>query len=88
MLTLIVVIALTLSGVLEMVRSRLLARAGNALEVRWRRRLTADALDAAGRGRPDNGPLSDLMELKAAFGRPSLPALMDLPWAPLYVIGI
>lgn len=88
MLTLIVVMALTLSGVLEMVRSRLLARAGNALEVRWRRRLTADALDAAGRGRPDNGPLADLMELKAAFARPSLPALMDLPWAPLYVIGI
>ncbi|WP_372399683.1 ATP-binding cassette domain-containing protein [Azospirillum sp. HJ39] len=88
MLTVIVVMALTLSAVLEMVRSRLLARAGNALEVRWRRRLTADALDAAGRGRPDNGPLADLMELKAAFARPSLPALMDLPWAPLYVIGI
>ncbi|WP_247872584.1 ATP-binding cassette domain-containing protein [Azospirillum sp. TSO35-2] len=88
MLTIIVVMALSLSALLEMLRSRLLARAGNALEVKWRRRLTADALDAAGRGRPDNGPLADLMELKGAFSRPSLPALMDLPWAPLYVVGI
>ncbi len=47
MLTLVVVIALSLSAGLEMVRSRLLARAGNALEVAWRRRLTAEALDSA-----------------------------------------
>ncbi|MBP2229352.1 PrtD family type I secretion system ABC transporter [Azospirillum agricola] len=88
MLTVIVVIALTLSAGLEMVRSRLLARAGNALEVKWRRRLTAEALDSAGRGRPDSAPLADLMEVKGALSRPSLPALMDLPWAPLYVLGI
>ena len=88
MLTLVVVMALSLSGALEMIRSRLLARAGNALEVKWRRRLTAEALDSAGRGRPDSAPLGDLMEIKGAFSRPTLPALMDLPWAPLYVIGI
>lgn len=88
MLTLVVVIALSLSAGLEMVRARLLARAGNALEVTWRRRLTAEALDSAGRGRPDSAPLNDLMEVKGALSRPSLPALMDLPWAPLYVLGI
>lgn len=88
MLTVIVVMALSLSAGLEMVRARLLARAGNALEVKWRRRLTAEALDSAGRGRPDSAPLADLMEVKGALGRPSLPALMDLPWAPLYVLGI
>ncbi|WP_245986163.1 ABC transporter transmembrane domain-containing protein [Azospirillum thermophilum] len=88
MLTLIVVMALSLSAALEIVRSRVLARAGNALEVAWRRRLTADALDSAGRGRADMSALSDLMEVKGAFGRPTLPALMDLPWTPLYILGI
>ncbi len=88
MLTVIAVIALTLSAAMETVRARILARAGNALEVTWRRRLTADVLDASGRGRPDTAPVSDLMEVKGAMSRPSLPALMDLPWVPLYVIGI
>ena len=88
MLTVIVVLALSLSAVLEMLRSRILSRGGNALELAWRRRLTADMLDGAGRGRPDGGPLADLMEVKAAMSRPTLPALMDLPWTPLYVIGI
>ena len=88
MLTVIVVMALTLSATMETFRARILARAGNALEVTWRGRLTADVLDASGRGRPDTAPVSDLMEVKAAMSRPSLPALMDLPWVPLYVIGI
>lgn len=88
MLTVIVVMALSLSAGLEIVRARLLARAGNALEVKWRRRLTAEALDSAGRGRPDSAPLGDLMEVKGALSRPSLPALMDMPWTPLYVLGI
>ena len=88
MLTVIVVIALSLIAAMETFRARVLVRAGNALEVAWRRRLTADVLDASGRGRPDSSPLNDLMEVKAALTRPSLPALMDLPWAPLYVIGI
>lgn len=88
MLTVIVVIALSLIAAMETVRSRILCRAGNALDVAWRRRLTADVLEAAGRGRPDSAPLNDLMEVKGALTRPSIPALMDLPWAPLYVIGI
>lgn len=88
MLTLIVVMALSLIAAMEAIRSRLLSRAGNALELAWRRRLTADVLDASGRGRPDTAPIGDLLELKGALTRPSLTALMDLPWAPLYVIGI
>lgn len=88
MLTVVVVIALSLTAALEVVRSRLLSRGGNALEVAWRRRLTADMLDSVGRGRPEHGPLNDLMEVKAAMSRPTMPALMDVPWLPLYVIGI
>lgn len=88
MLTLVTVIALSISAGLEIVRSRVLSRAGNALEVSWRPRLTAEALDSAGRGRLDTGPLNDLIEVKSAFSRPTLPALMDLPWFPVYVLGI
>lgn len=88
MLTLIVVIALSMIALLETVRSRLLNRAGNALEVAWRRRLTAEMLDQAARGRPDATPMLDLMEVKSAMGRPTLTALLDLPWTPLYVLGI
>ena len=88
MLTVVVVICLTLIAVLEALRSRVLTRASNALELRWRRRLAAETLDSAGRGRPNSGPLSDLLEVKAALTRPTLTALMDLPWVPLYLIGI
>lgn len=88
MLTIVVVLCLTLIAVLEALRTRVLTRAGNALEMRWRRRMAADTLDSAGRGRPESGPLSDLLEVKAALSRPTLTALMDLPWVPLYLVGI
>lgn len=88
MLTLIVVIALSMIALLEVVRTNLLNRCGNGLELAWRRRLGAEVLDSAGRGRPDASPLADLAEVKGALGRPTLTALMDLPWTPFYVVGI
>lgn len=88
MLTVIVVLALTVIALLESIRSRLLSRCGNAIELAWRRRLSAEVLDSAARGRPETAPLADLMEVKGALGRPTFTALMDLPWTPLYVIGI
>lgn len=88
MLTVLVVLALTMIALLETVRSRVLTRCANALEVAWRRRLSGDVLDAAGRGRPEPGPLNDLTEVKQAITRPTFGALMDLPWTPLYVVGI
>lgn len=88
LLTLIVVVVLTVIALLETVRARLLARCGNALEVAWRRRLSAEVLDSAARGRPDPTPLADLLEVKGALSRPTFAALMDLPWTPFYVLGI
>ena len=88
MLTALVVIALSMIALLETVRTRLLTRCANALEVAWRRRLSTDVLDAAAKGRPEPGPLNDLMEIKGAITRPTFGALMDMPWTPLYVIGI
>ncbi len=88
MLTALVVIALSMIALLETVRTRLLTRCANALEVAWRRRLSTDVLDAAAKGRPEPGPLNDLMEIKGAITRPTFGAMMDMPWTPLYVIGI
>ncbi|WP_448187425.1 type I secretion system permease/ATPase [Azospirillum sp. sgz301742] len=88
MLTALVVIALSMIALLETVRTRLLTRCANALEVAWRRRLSTDVLDAAAKGRPEPGPLNDLMEVKGAITRPTFGALMDMPWTPLYVVGI
>jgi len=88
MLTVLVVIALSMIALLETVRTRLLTRCANALEVAWRRRLSSDVLDAAARGRPEPGPLNDLMEVKGTIVRPTFGALMDMPWTPLYVVGI
>ncbi|HYG89043.1 MAG TPA: ATP-binding cassette domain-containing protein [Azospirillum sp.] len=88
MLTVLVVLALSMIALLETVRSRLLTRCANAMEMAWRRRLATDVLDSAGRGRPEPGPMNDLMEIKGAITRPTFGAMMDLPWTPLYVVGI
>ena len=88
MLTLITVLALSMIGVMEVVRTRLLTRAGNAIEVAWRRRFSGEVVESAARGRPDMTPLGDMMEVKAALSRPTFAALLDLPWTPIYVVGI
>jgi len=88
MLTILVVLALLMIAFLETIRTRALTRAASALEMTWRPRLGTDVLDAAARGRPEPGPLNDLLEIKGAITRPTLTALMDLPWTPFYVIGI
>lgn len=88
MLSLVVVMALTMTALLEVVRTRLFTRTGNALEVAWRPRLSAEVLDSTARGRPDAQSLNDLMEVRGAIARPTTAAVLDLPWTPLYVIGI
>lgn len=88
MLSVVVVMALTMTALLEVVRTRLFTRAGNALEVAWRPRLSAEVLDGTARGRPDAQALNDLMEVRGAITRPATAAILDLPWTPLYVIGI
>jgi ATP-binding cassette, subfamily C, bacterial exporter for protease/lipase len=88
MLTIVVVLMLTMTTALEVVRSRLFGRAANALEVAWRRRMCADVLDSSAQGRIDGSALADLAEVKGALTRPTMGALMDLPWTPLYILGI
>jgi PrtD family type I secretion system ABC transporter len=88
MLTLVVVLALTMTALLEVVRGRLLSRCANALDITWRQRLTTLVVEAAACGRPDASALNDLTEVKATLTRPTFTALLDMPWTPLYVVGI
>ena len=88
MLTVIVVIALSLTALLDSVRAQILVRAGNLLDVAYRRLLGQQALDRGAAGQGDLSPLGDLAEVRGFFARPVCTALMDLPWTPIYVIGI
>lgn len=88
MLTLVVVIALTMTAMLETVRARLFSRAGNYLDVAFRQRLLRGTLQQGQRGRTAKGMLADLTEIKGFLVRPTFTALNDLPWTPLYLAGI
>lgn len=88
MLSVVVVLALSMTALLEVVRTRMFTRAANAMEVKWRPRLSAEVLDSTARGRPDAQTLNDLMEVRGAITRPATAAVLDLPWTPLYIIGI
>lgn len=88
MLTLVTVIALTITAMLEAVRSRLFSRTGNYLDVAFRPRLLTEAMHQGARGKAANAMLADLTEVKGFLVRPTFGALNDLAWTPLYVVGI
>jgi PrtD family type I secretion system ABC transporter len=88
MLTLVTVIALTMTAILETVRARVFGRAGNYLDVAFRPRLLQETLLSGQRGKAAKSMLADLTELKGFLVRPTFGALNDLPWTPLYLVGI
>lgn len=88
----LVILALVLyafQGLLEMIRSRILARAGAALD----EALSARVFDIVVRAPlkaavPGDGllPLRDLDQLRAFLASTGPSALFDLPWMPIYVV--
>jgi PrtD family type I secretion system ABC transporter len=88
MLTIIVVLALGLMAGLDAVRTQVMTRAGNLLDVAYRAPLTRAIMERGVLGRHDMSGLAELAETKAFLGRPTCTALMDLPWLPLYLVGI
>ncbi|PIW26309.1 MAG: hypothetical protein COW30_15720 [Rhodospirillales bacterium CG15_BIG_FIL_POST_REV_8_21_14_020_66_15] len=69
-------LALSVMAALDVVRGRVLARAGQGLE-----RDLAPEIVAAGRA----DALSDLARLRAFVVGPAMAALLDLPWTPVFV---
>lgn len=87
MLTLMLAIALLVMSALEMVRSRLLVRANNAIDAMLAPHLLQSML--AGATSPDgnryaNG-LKDLNLIKTFLTGPAIFALFDAPWLPVYL---
>jgi ATP-binding cassette subfamily C protein len=87
-LALIVVVLYLFQGLFDMLRGRILARVGAAVDEDLSQQVFQSQLIAPLRARPDGDgqqPLRDLDQIRAflAGGGPS--ALFDLPWMPLYL---
>jgi ATP-binding cassette subfamily C protein len=83
-LTLALVFALACLALLDQIRGRLLVRASVVLNAK----LAPAVLDAA-IGRPDlpsaRSAIRDLDAIRAALTGPAMLALLDAPWAPIYI---
>jgi len=87
-LSIIIVVLYLFQGLFDMVRGRILARVGAALDEDLSQEVFQSQLRAPLKGRVEGDgqqPLRDLDQLRAflAGGGPS--ALFDLPWMPLYL---
>jgi PrtD family type I secretion system ABC transporter len=85
LLSLIVGLALITLGLLEMIRTTILARTAS----RFERRLTRPLVEAAARlGGPASSGMRDLAQLRAALTGPAAIALFDAPWMPAALLVV
>jgi ATP-binding cassette, subfamily C, bacterial len=86
-LTVIAVGALLLLGWLELVRARLLQEVGGWLERRLAPQGLLRALGEPPRPQPYGAQaLRDVAQLRQCIAGPTIGALMDAPWAPVYLV--
>lgn len=83
-LSLYIALALATMAVLELVRSRLLVRAG----VRFDRRLAPDLFGFVLSEGSSGQPLRDLETLRTFATGNSILALLDLPWIPVFITTV
>ena len=85
LLSLIAGLALITLGLLEMVRTSLLARTAS----RFEQRLARPLVEAAARqGGPASSGMRDLAQLRAALTGPAAIALFDAPWLPAALLAV
>ncbi|MGR4069047.1 type I secretion system permease/ATPase [Billgrantia sp. C5P2] len=87
MLTLVAIFLLAVMVGMDLVRSRLLVRAGNHLDTLVSRRLYR-AMFRRGLASPDEGggqPLDDLRTVRQFISGSGLFAFFDAPWVPIYL---
>lgn len=89
LLTVAATLALVIQGLLDFIRSRLLIRVGASLDAD----LTPHVLEsiirhAAGSAQRNAQRLRDAVKLRTFLTGPTIFTLFDLPFAPLYVLGI
>jgi PrtD family type I secretion system ABC transporter len=86
-ITVAAVFAITVLGVFSYIRSRLLATAGNDLNLILRKGLYASMIKSSAihQHQAYQGGLRDLEVLKNYLSSPSIYALFDAPWSPFYL---
>jgi ATP-binding cassette subfamily C protein len=87
MLTVALLIALVALAGLDVVRARVLTRAGIRLDRRLAGRIVAATVDQAGSGSRSQ-PLRDFDTFRQFITGSGIHALFDLPWAPIYIAVI
>ncbi|WP_110633301.1 type I secretion system permease/ATPase [Salinicola salarius] len=87
MLTLVVVFLFVVMGALDLVRSRILVRVGNRLDMQINERLYQATFKRAllVPGRPSAQPFNDLTTLRQFLSGNGLFAFFDAPWIPVYI---
>lgn len=87
MLTLVVVFLFVVMGGLELMRSRILVRIGNKLDVQISQRLYSAMFKRSLMmpGKPSAQPLNDLTTLRQFLSGNGLFAFFDAPWVPIYI---
>lgn len=87
MLTLVVVFLFVVMGGLELMRSRILVRVGNRLDVLISQRLYSAMFKRTLMmpGKPSAQPLNDLTTLRQFLSGNGLFAFFDAPWVPIYI---
>lgn len=89
-LTILVMGLLVVMGILEVIRSRILVRAGAQIDRLLHRRVfqatVAQSLRSAGDG--DGNALRDLRDFREFLSGQGPLALFDTPWVPLYILVI
>jgi ATP-binding cassette subfamily C protein EexD len=87
MLTLVVVFLFVVMGALDLVRSRILVRVGNRLDMQINERLYQATFKRAllAPGRPSAQPFNDLTTLRQFLSGNGLFAFFDAPWIPVYI---
>lgn len=87
MLTLVVVFLFVVMGALDLVRSRILVRVGNRLDMQINERLYQATFKRALMlpGKPSAQPFNDLTTLRQFLSGNGLFAFFDAPWIPVYI---
>jgi PrtD family type I secretion system ABC transporter len=89
LLTIVAFFALSIQGLLDLIRSRVMIRVGTALDAALTPQvLEAVVRDAAGTPSQNAQPLRDAGEVRSFFSGTGVFALFDAPFAPLYVAVI
>ncbi|MGO8916363.1 MAG: type I secretion system permease/ATPase [Stellaceae bacterium] len=90
MLTLVTVLAIAVTALIEAIRAQMLVRVGNWLDDRLGPTVFSGALKAALRADPARAAqgLRDLATVRGFITGPGVAPLLDAPWAPIFIIAL